>query len=57
MTATMGLGGFTTMGSRYSTSLAIRKPPTDTGRNLETLAVEAWSRWAVPKASFTKISP
>ena len=41
---------------RYSSSFAIRKPAADTGTYLVTPTVEAWARWAVPKASFTKTS-
>jgi len=35
----------------------MRKPPTLTALNLETVAVEAWALWAEPKASLTSLSP
>ncbi len=53
----MGFGGFLSMGSRYFTSFCMRKPATLVFEKLATVAVEAWARWAVPKASFTYISP
>mmetsp|Transcript_28183 Transcript_28183/g.67189 ORF Transcript_28183/g.67189 Transcript_28183/m.67189 type:complete len:254 (-) Transcript_28183:584-1345(-) len=54
--AAMGFSPFWMAPSRYSSSLARRKPETDGWRNLVTPSVEAWARWAVPKASFTNMS-
>mmetsp|Transcript_15337 Transcript_15337/g.25568 ORF Transcript_15337/g.25568 Transcript_15337/m.25568 type:complete len:233 (+) Transcript_15337:1339-2037(+) len=53
---TMAAIGFfppVTAPSRYSSSLARRNPETDGLKNLVTPSVEAWARWAVPKASLT----
>mmetsp|Transcript_2541 Transcript_2541/g.4341 ORF Transcript_2541/g.4341 Transcript_2541/m.4341 type:complete len:254 (-) Transcript_2541:514-1275(-) len=54
--AAMGFSPLEMAPSRYSSSLARRKPETAGLRNLVTPSVEAWARWAVPKASLTKRS-
>mmetsp|Transcript_25565 Transcript_25565/g.31481 ORF Transcript_25565/g.31481 Transcript_25565/m.31481 type:complete len:278 (-) Transcript_25565:387-1220(-) len=54
--AAIGFSPLLTAPSRYSSSLARRNPDTAGERNLVTPSVEAWARWAVPKASFTKRS-
>mmetsp|Transcript_20932 Transcript_20932/g.29541 ORF Transcript_20932/g.29541 Transcript_20932/m.29541 type:complete len:232 (-) Transcript_20932:541-1236(-) len=54
--AAMGVFPLETAPSRYSSSLASKKPETEGERNLVTPSVEAWARWAVPKASLTKRS-
>mmetsp|Transcript_6898 Transcript_6898/g.13377 ORF Transcript_6898/g.13377 Transcript_6898/m.13377 type:complete len:253 (+) Transcript_6898:174-932(+) len=54
--AAMGFSPLLTAPSRYSSSLARRKPATEGERCLVTPSVEAWARWAVPKASLTKRS-
>mmetsp|Transcript_8419 Transcript_8419/g.20805 ORF Transcript_8419/g.20805 Transcript_8419/m.20805 type:complete len:254 (+) Transcript_8419:313-1074(+) len=54
--AIMGFSPLVTAPSRYSSSLAKRNPETDGCKNLVTPSVEAWARWAVPKASLTKRS-
>mmetsp|Transcript_62773 Transcript_62773/g.173652 ORF Transcript_62773/g.173652 Transcript_62773/m.173652 type:complete len:261 (-) Transcript_62773:564-1346(-) len=51
--AAIGFFPFWTAPSRYSSSLARRNPDTEGWRNLVTPSVEAWARWAVPKASLT----
>mmetsp|Transcript_17979 Transcript_17979/g.32598 ORF Transcript_17979/g.32598 Transcript_17979/m.32598 type:complete len:254 (+) Transcript_17979:276-1037(+) len=54
--AAMGRSPLAMAPSRYSSSLARRNPETEGERNLVTPSVEAWARWAVPKASLTKRS-
>mmetsp|Transcript_33380 Transcript_33380/g.68148 ORF Transcript_33380/g.68148 Transcript_33380/m.68148 type:complete len:265 (+) Transcript_33380:154-948(+) len=54
--AAMGFSPLEMAPSRYSSSLARRNPDTEGERNLVTPSVEAWARWAVPKASLTKRS-
>mmetsp|Transcript_14360 Transcript_14360/g.29553 ORF Transcript_14360/g.29553 Transcript_14360/m.29553 type:complete len:235 (+) Transcript_14360:179-883(+) len=54
--AAIGFSPLLTAPSRYSSSLARRNPETEGERYLVTPSVEAWARWAVPKASFTNIS-
>mmetsp|Transcript_35101 Transcript_35101/g.91892 ORF Transcript_35101/g.91892 Transcript_35101/m.91892 type:complete len:254 (+) Transcript_35101:187-948(+) len=51
--AAMGFFPLLMAPSRYSSSLASKNPPTEGLRNLVTPSVEAWARWAVPKASLT----
>mmetsp|Transcript_10778 Transcript_10778/g.18200 ORF Transcript_10778/g.18200 Transcript_10778/m.18200 type:complete len:233 (+) Transcript_10778:247-945(+) len=51
--AAIGFSPSVTAPSRYSSSLARRNPETEGWRNLVTPSVEAWARWAVPKASLT----
>mmetsp|Transcript_10162 Transcript_10162/g.14258 ORF Transcript_10162/g.14258 Transcript_10162/m.14258 type:complete len:232 (-) Transcript_10162:867-1562(-) len=54
--AAIGFSPLVTAPSRYSSSLASKNPETEGERNLVTPSVEAWARWAVPKASLTKRS-
>mmetsp|Transcript_3805 Transcript_3805/g.5698 ORF Transcript_3805/g.5698 Transcript_3805/m.5698 type:complete len:233 (+) Transcript_3805:236-934(+) len=54
--AAIGVFPLDTAPSRYSSSLARRNPDTAGERNLVTPSVDAWARWAVPKASLTKRS-
>mmetsp|Transcript_19365 Transcript_19365/g.33228 ORF Transcript_19365/g.33228 Transcript_19365/m.33228 type:complete len:254 (-) Transcript_19365:571-1332(-) len=54
--AAMGFSPVAIAPSRYSSSLARRNPETEGWRNLVTPSVEAWARWAVPKASLTNMS-
>ena len=56
MTATNGFAGFSKTPPRNLISFSMRKPATP-GRIFATPSVEAWARWAVPKASLTYTSP
>ncbi len=55
-TAAIGLAPFTIAPSKYFSSLARRNPDTDVVIKCVTPSVDAWARWADPKASFTYTS-
>mmetsp|Transcript_25106 Transcript_25106/g.53435 ORF Transcript_25106/g.53435 Transcript_25106/m.53435 type:complete len:239 (+) Transcript_25106:735-1451(+) len=54
--ATIGRAGSASALARLSSSLERRRPAHATGANFPAPWVEAWARWAVPKASMTKTS-
>ena len=54
--AAKGFSGFLRASSKYLISFSTKRPAQE-GKNSVTPTFEAWALWAVPKASFTKISP
>ena len=52
-TTTSGRSGASTIERSVTTSRSSSRPATAGRRNCATPAVEAWARWAAPKASFT----
>ncbi len=52
---TNGLTGFSTTFEKYSSSFFISKPAALISRSIPTM--DEWALWAVPKASFTNMSP